>query len=168
MVTVFTFKISVLLFSYAVTSDSLRPHGLQHTCLPRPSPFPGVGSNSCPLSRWCHPNISSSVVHFSSHIQFFPVSGSFLISLLFTSGGRSIRVSASVPVLPMNIQDWFPLGLNAFISLQSRGLFRVFSNTTVRRHQFFGSQLSLWSSSHNRTFSSIFFPHLKPLHEATT
>ena len=152
MVTVFTFKISILLFTHSVMSDSLWPDGLQHTRLPCPSPFPGVGSNSCPLSRWWHTNISSSVVPFSSHVQSFPTPGSFLISLLFTSGGQGIGISASVSVLPMNSQDWFPLGLTGLISLQSRGLFRVLSNTTVRRHQFFGSQLSLWSSSHNRTW----------------
>ena len=168
MITVFTCKISILLFTHSVMSDSLQPDGLQHTWLPCPSPFPGVGSNSCPLSRWWHTNISSSVVPFSSHVQSFPTPGSFLISLLFTSGGQGIGISASVSVLPMNIQDRFPLGLTGLVSLQSRGLLRVLSNTTVRRHQFFGSQLSLWSSSHNRTFSSIFFPHLKPLHEATT
>ena len=120
MITVFTCKISILLFTHSVMSDSLQPDGLQHTRLPCPSPFPGVGSNSCPLSRWWHTNISSSVVPFSSHVQSFPTPGSFLISLLFTSGGQGIGISASVSVLPMNIQDWFPLGQTGWISLQSR------------------------------------------------
>ena len=107
---------------------------------PCPSPTPGVYSNSCPSSRWCHPTISSSVIPFSSHL--YPASGSFPVSQFFTSGGQSIRVSASALVLPKNIQDWFPLGLTGLISLQSRGLSRVFSNTTVQKHQFFGAQLS--------------------------
>ena len=114
-------------------SISLQPHGLQHARPPCPSPTPRDYSNSCPLSRWCHPTISSSVVPFSSRLQSFPASGSFLMSQLFTSGGQSIGASASV--LPMNIQDWFPLGWTAWISLQSKGLSRVFSNTTVQKHQ---------------------------------
>ena len=132
-----------LQFSHSVVSDSLRPHGLQHVRLPCPSPTPGAYSNSCPLSRWCHPTISSSVVPFSSLPQSFPASGPFPMSQLFTSGGQSLGVSASASVLPMNIQDWFPLGLSGLISLQSKGLSRVFSNTTVQKHQFFGTQLSL-------------------------
>ena len=119
-------------FSYSAVSNSLQPHGLQHTWLPCPSPSSAVCSNSCPLSQWCHPTISSSVIPFSSCLQFFPASGSFLpVSQLFSSGVQSIGVSASVRVLPMNIQDWFPLGLTGLISLQSKGLPRVFSKTTV-------------------------------------
>ena len=114
-------------------------HGLQHAGLPCPSPSPGACSNSCPLSQWWHPTISSSVVPFASCLQRFSASGFFLMSRLFTSGGRSIGVSASTSVLPMNIEDWFPLGLTCLISLQSKGLSRVFSSTTGRRHQFFGS-----------------------------
>ena len=129
-------------FSCSVVSDSLRPHGLQHTRLPCPSPTPGAYSNSCPLSLWCHPTISSSVVPFS-HPQSFPASGSFLMSQFFESGGQSIGASAPASVLPMSIQDWFPLGWTGWISLQSKGLSRVFSNTTVQKHQFFGAQLSL-------------------------
>ena len=124
-------------------SDSLRPQGLQHTRLPCPSSSPGACSNSCPLCQWCHPTISSSVVPFSSCLQSFPASGSFPIGQFFTSGGQSIGASASASVLLMNIQDWFPLGLIGLISLQSKGLSRVFSNTTVQKHQFFGAQLTL-------------------------
>ena len=120
----------------------LLPDGLQHARPPCPSPTPGVYSNSCPLSRWCHPTISSSVVPFS-RLQSFPASGSFPISQFFASGGQSIGVSASTSVLPMNIQDWSPLGWTGWISLQSKGLSRVFSSTTVQKHQFFGTQLSL-------------------------
>ena len=133
-------------FSCSVVSDSLRPHGLQHTRPPCPSPTPGVYPNSCPLSWWCHPTISSSVIPFSSCLQSFPASGSFQMSQLFTSGGQSIRVSASTSVLPMNIQDWSPLGWTDRISLQSKGLSRVFPNTIVQKHQFFGAQLSLQSA----------------------
>ena len=122
-------------------SNSLKPHGLQHARPPCPSPTPGDDSNPCPLSQWCHPTISSSLVPFSSHLQSFPASGSFPMSQFFTSGGQSIGVSASVH--PMNIQDWFPLGWTGWISLMSKGLSRVFSNTTVQKHQFFGTQLSL-------------------------
>ena len=113
-------------------SDSLRFHGLQHARLPYPSPTPRACSNWCPSSRWCHPTISSSVIPFSSHLQSFPASGSFQMSQLFTSGGRSIEVSASASVLSMNFEDWFPLGWTSWISLQSKGLSRVFSNTTVQ------------------------------------
>ena len=123
-----------LLFSCSVMSDSLWFNGLQHTSLPCSSPSPKVYSNSCPLSQWCHPTISSSVVPFSSHLQSFPASGSFLMSWLFASGGQSIRASASASVLPMNIQDWFPSGLTGLVSLQSRGLSRVFSSTIVWKH----------------------------------
>ena len=108
-----------------------------------PSPTPGIYSNSCPLSRWCHPAISSSIVLFSSCLQSFPASGSFQMSQLFALGGQSIRVSASASVFPMNTQDWSPLGWTVWISLQSKGLSRIFSNTTVQKHQFFSTQLSL-------------------------
>ena len=124
-------------FSHSVMSDSLQPHGLQHTRLPCPSPTPRACSNSCPSIQWCHPTISSSVVPLSSHLQSFPASGYFPMSQFFTSGGQSIGVSASASVLPKNIQDWFPLGLTDWISLQFKGLSRVFSNTTVQKHQFF-------------------------------
>ena len=129
-------------FSRSAVSESLQPHGLQYTRLPRPSSTPRASSNSCPLSQWCHPTISSSVIPFS-RLQSFPASGSFQMSQFFTSGGQSIGVSASASVLPMNIQDWFPIGLTGWFSLQSKGLSRVFSNTTVQKHQFFGTQLSL-------------------------
>ena len=128
------------------------PHGLQHARLPCPSSTPRVCSNSYPSSQWCHPTISSSVVPFSSCLQSFPASGSFPRSQSFPSGGQSIRGSASALVLPMNIQDWFPLGLTGLISLQSKGLSRVFSNTTVQKHQFFGAQPSSQSNSHIHTW----------------
>ena len=143
---------SVDQFSCSVMSDSLWPHESQHARLPCPSPTPRVHSNSCPLSRWCHPTISSSIVPFSSHLQSFPASGSFQMSQLFASGGQSVEVSASTSVLPMNTQDWSPLEWTGWISLQSKGLSRVFSNTTVQKHQFFGAQLSLWSNSHIHTW----------------
>ena len=130
-------------FSCSVVSDSLRPHELQHARPPCPSPTPRVHPDPCPSSRWCHPTISSSVVPFSSRLQSFPVSGSFPMSQLFTSGGQSIGVSASASVLPMNTQDWSPLGWTGWIALQCKGLSRVFSNTTVQKHQFFCAQLSL-------------------------
>ena len=123
-------------------SDSLWPHGLQHTRLPCPSPSPAVCSISCSSSQWCHPAISSSVIPFSSCLQSFPASGSFPMSQFFASGGQIIGISASASVLPMNIQDWFPLAWTGWISLQSKGLSRVFSNTTVQKHQFFNAQLS--------------------------
>ena len=129
-------------FSHSVVSDSLWPRGLQHARLPCLSPTPGAYSNSCPWSWWWHPTISSSVIPFSC-LQSFPASGSFPMSQFFTLGGKSIGVSASASVLSMNIQGWFPLGLTSLISLQSKGLSRVFSNTTVQKHQFFGAQLSL-------------------------
>ena len=122
-------------FSCSVVSDSLQPHGLQYGRPPCPSPTPGVYPNLCPLSWWCHPTISSSIIPFSSHLQSFPASGSFQMSPFFTSGGQSIGVSASALALPMNIQDWFPLGWSGWISLQFKGLSRVFFNTTVQKHQ---------------------------------
>ena len=140
--------ISSVQFSHSVLSDSLRPHGLQQNRPPCPSPIPGVYSDSCPLSQWCHPTISSSVVPFSSCPQSFPASESFQMSQLFTSGGQSIGVSASTSVLPVNIQDWSPLGWTGWISLQSKELSRIFTNTTLQKHQFFGTQLSLQSDSH--------------------
>ena len=133
----------LLQFSHWVVSDSLWPHEQQHARLPCPSPTPRVHSNSCPLSRWCHPTTSSSVTPFSSCSQSFPASGSFPMSQLFASDGQRIGVSASSSVLPMNIQDWFPLEWTGWISLQSKGLSRVFSNTTVQKHQILGTQLSL-------------------------
>ena len=139
-------------FSCSVMSESLQPHEQQHFRSPCPSPTPGVYPNSCPLSRWCHPAISSSVVPLSSCLQSFLTSGSFQMSQLFTSGGQSVGVSASISVLPMNIQDWFPLGLTGWIFFQSKGLSRVFSNTTVQKHQFFGAQLSSQSNSHIHTW----------------
>ena len=135
-------------FSRSVLSDSLRPHESQHTRPPCPSPTPRVHSNSCPLSRWCHPAISSSVFPFSSCPQSLPASEYFPMSQLFAWGGQSIRASPSASVLPMNIQDWSPLGWTGWISLQSKGPLRVFSNTSVQKHPFFSIQPSLWSSSH--------------------
>ena len=135
-----------LLLSCQVVSNSLQPHGLQHPSLHCSSLSPVVCSNLCSLSRWCHPNISSSVASFSSCPQSFPVSGSFTICQLFTSGGWSIGASASA--LPMRIQGWFPLGLTGLISLLSKGLLRVFFSTRIWKHQFFGTQPSLWSNSH--------------------
>ena len=130
-------------FSHSVMSNTLQPHGLQHTRPPCPSPTARIYSNSCPLSQWCHLTISSSVIPFSSHLQSFPSSGSFQMSQPLASGSQSIGVLASTSVLPMNIQDWFPLELTGWISLQSKGLSRIFSNTTIQKHQFFGAQLSL-------------------------
>ena len=130
-------------FSHSFVSDSLWPHEWQHTRPPCPSPTPGVHLNPCPLSQWCHPTISSSVVPFSFCLQSFPELGSFQMSQLFASSGQSIGVSASASVLPKNTQDWSPLGWTDWISLQSNGLSRVFSNTTVQKHQFFSTQLSL-------------------------
>ena len=146
-------RISSVQFSRSVVSNSLQPHGLQHARPPCPSPTLRVYPNSCPLSWWCHPTISSSVIPFSSCLQSFPASGSFPMSQLFASGGQSIGVSASTSVLPMNTQDRSPLGWTGWISLQSKGLSRVFSNTTVQKHQFFSAQLSLWSNSHIHTWS---------------
>ena len=133
--------------------DPFGRYGPQHTRPPCPSPTPGVYSNSCPLSRWCHPTISSSVIPFSSsHLQSFPASGSFQMSQLFASGGQSIGVSASASVLPMNTQDWSPSEWTGWISLQSKGLSGVFSNTTVQKHPFFSAQLSLLFNSHIHTW----------------
>ena len=126
-------------FSRSVMSNSLWPHELQHTRPPCPSPTPRVHSNSCPLSQWCHPAISSSIIPFSSCPQFFQVSGSFLMSQLFAWDGQSIGVSALASVLPQNTQDWSPLGWTGWICLQSKGLSRVFSNTTVQKHQFYST-----------------------------
>ena len=136
-------------------SDSLWSHGLQHARLLCPSLSPGVCSNSCPLSWWCHPTISSSVAPFSSCPWSFPPSGSFPMSHLFISGGQSTGASTSASVLPMNIQSWFPLGLTGLISLLSKGLSTIFSRTTVQKHQFFSAQPSLWSNSHIGTGKTI-------------
>ena len=147
-----TWKKDSVQFSRSVVSDFLRPHESQHARHPCPSPTPGVHSNSCPSSWWCHLAISSSVIPFSSCPQSVPASGSFPVSQLFTWGGQSIGVSASASILPMNTQDWSPLGWTGWISLQSKGLSRVFSNTTVQKHQFFGAQLSSQSNSHIHTW----------------
>ena len=130
-------------FSHSVVSNSLQPHELQHARPPCPSPTPRVHPNPCPLSQWCHLTISSSVIPFSSCLQSFPTSGSFQMSQLFASAGQNIGVSASTSVLPMNTQDWSPLGWTGWIFLQSKGLSKVFSNTTVQKYQFFCAQLSL-------------------------
>jgi len=139
-------------FSRSVVSNSLRPHESQHARPPCSSPTPRVYPNSCPSSQWCHPAISSSAVPFSSCLQSLPASESFPMSQLFTWGGQSIGVSALTSVLPMNTQDRSPLGWAGWISLQSKGLSRVFSNTTVQKHQFFGAQLSSQSNSHIYTW----------------
>ena len=139
-------------FSHSAVSDSLQFHDSQHTRPPCQSPTPRVHPNSCPSSRWCHPAISSSVVPFSSCLQSLPASGSFPMSQLFAWGGQSIGVSASASVFPMNTQDWSPLGWTGWTSLQSNGLSRVFSNTTVQKHQFFGTQLSSQSNFHIHTW----------------
>ena len=133
-------------FSLSVMSNSLQPHGLQHTRLPCPSPTPRAFSNSCSLTWWCHPTISSSLVPFSSCLQSFPAPGSFPMSRFIASGGQSIGTSALASVLPVNIQGWFPLG--KIFSSQFKGISRVFSSTTVQKHQFFSTQLSSWSNSH--------------------
>ena len=138
--------------SHEVMPHSLQPHEKKHARLPCPSPTSGSCSNSCPLSWWWHPTISSSVIPLSSCLQFFSASGCFQMSQLFTSGGQSIGASASASILPVSIQDWFPLGLTGWISLQSKGLSRAFSNTTIQKHQFFGSQPSFWSNSHIYTW----------------
>ena len=132
---------------------SLWPHGLQHVWPPCPSPTPGVYSNSCPLSRWYHPTISFSAFPFSSHLQSFPASGAYQMSQLFTSGGQSIGVSASASVLPMNIQNWFPLGWTSWISLQSKGLSRVFSNSVV------------FKSINSSVLSFLYSPTLTSIHD---
>ena len=132
--------------------DSLWPHEPQHTRPPCPSPTPGVYPNSCPLNWWRHPTISSSVIPFSSCLQSFPTSGSFQMSQLFPSGGQNAGVSASISALPMNTQNWSPLEWTDWISLHSKGLSRVFSNTTVQKHQISSAQLSLYSNSHIHTW----------------
>ena len=137
------FRTPAVQFSRSVMSDSLWPHGLQHARLPCPSPTPRAYSHSGALSQWCHPTISSSVIPFSSQLQSFPASKSFQMSQFFSLGGQSIGVSAVASVLPMNIQDWFPLGWTGWLSLQSKGLSGVFSNTTAQKHQLFVTQLSL-------------------------
>ena len=142
-----TEQLAVQLLSHVWLWD---PMGLQHTRPPCPSPSPRVYSDSCPLSRWCHPSISFSVILFSSCPQSFPASGSFQMSWLFMSDGQSIAASASASVLPMNIQGWFLLEWTGLISLQSKGLSRVFSNTTVQRHQFFGTQPFILSKTKAR------------------
>ena len=139
-------------YSCSVVSDSLWPHESQHARPPCPSPTPRVYSNSCPSCWGCHPAISSSVIPFSSCPQSLPASGSFPMSQFFPSGGQNIGVSASASVLPMNTQDWSPSGWTGWISTQSKGLSRVFSNTTVQKHQFFGTQLSSQSNSHIHTW----------------
>ena len=149
-------------FSRSVVSDSLRPHELQHARPPCPSTTPRVYPNSCPSSQWCHPAISSSVIPFSSCPQFLPASGSFPISWLFAWGGQNIGVSALASVLPMNTQDQSPLGWTSWISLQSKGLSRVFSNTTVQKHQCFSAQLSsaLYPTSFHIILHALVAPNL--------
>ena len=139
-------------FSHSVMCNCLLPHRLQHSRLPSPSQTPRACSNSCPSSQWCHPTISSSVIPFFSCLQSFPESGSFPMSQFFALVGQSIGVSASASVHPMAIQDWFSLGLIGSISLLSKGLSRVFSDTAVQKYQFFGAQPSLWSNSHIHTW----------------
>ena len=142
-------------FSCSLVSSALRPRGLQHTRPPCPSPTPGVYWNSWPLSQWCHPTISSSVFPFSSRLQSFPASGVFPMSQFFASGGQNIGVSASASVLPMNFQDWFPLEWAGWISLQSKGLSRVFSNTTIQKHQFSPTQTFLGKRQEEILISSF-------------
>ena len=146
-----TFYYSVK-FSPSVLYDSLQTHEPQRTRSPCPSPTPGVYSSSCLLTQWCHPTVSPSVVLFSFFPQSLPASGSFQMSQLFAWGGQSIGVSAAASILPMNTQDWSPLGWTGWICLQSEGLSRVFSNITVQKHQFFSTQLSLQSNSHIHTW----------------
>ena len=146
------FQFSSVQFTRSVLSNYLRPHEPQHPRLPCPWPTPGVHPNPCPLSRWCRPTITSSVIPFSSCLQSFPTSGSFPMSQFFTSGGQSIGVSASTSVLPINTQGWFPLGWTGWIFLQSKGLSRVFSNTTIQKNQFFRTQLFLYYNSHIHTW----------------
>ena len=160
-------KYSVVVVQSLSCVDSLRPHRLQHARIPCPSPTPGAYSNSCPWSEWYHPAISSSVISFSSSLQSFPASGSFPVSWLFASRDQSIGASSSASVLPMNIQGWFSLGLTGLIFLQSKGLSRVFSNTTVQKHQFFSAQLSLQVNSHIRTWPAFFMVQLWHLYMTT-
>ena len=147
-----TVTFSSVQFSHSVVSNPLWPHESQHVRPPCPSPTPRVHLNSCPSSRWCYPVISSSVISFSSCPQSLPASGSFPISQFFASSGQSFGASASASVLPMNIQDWFPLEWTGWISLLSKGLSRIFSNTAVQKHLFFSAQLSLWSTCHIHTW----------------
>ena len=149
------FPQSSVQFSRSVLSDSLQSHELQHAIPPCPTPTPEVHPNSCASSQWCHPAISSSIIPISSCPQSLPASKSFPMSQLFTWGGQSIGVSALASVLPMNTQDWSPLGWTGWISLQSKGLSRVFSSTTVQKHQFFGTQLSSESNSYIHTWPLI-------------
>ena len=144
--------VSSVQFSHSVMSDSLQSHESQHSRPPCPSPTPEIYQNSCPSSQWCHPAISSSVIPFSSCPQCLPASGSFPVSQLFACGGQSIGVSASASALAMKTQDWSPVGWTGWISLQSKGLSRVFSNTTVQKHQFFSTHLSSQSNSHIHTW----------------
>ena len=148
-------QFSSVQFSRSVVSDCLQPHEPQDARPPCPSPTPRVYQNPCPSSWWCHPTISSSVIPFSSCPQSFPASGSFQMSQLFASGGQSSGVSASTSVLPVNIQDWSPLEWTGWISLQSKGLSRVFSNTTVQKHQFFGAQLSLENTKSKTAYHGL-------------
>ena len=148
----FYFSLCSVQFSHSVVSNYLQPYESQHARPPCPSPIPGVHPNSCPLSQWCRPTISSSVVPFSSCSQSLPASGSFPMSQLFASSGQRTRVSASASVLPMNTQAWSPLGWTGWISLQPKGLSRVFSSTTVQKHQFFSAQPSSQSNSHIHTW----------------
>ena len=148
------YNLSSVQFSPSVMSDFLQPHGQQQTRLPCLSPTLGACSYSCPLSRWCHPTISSSVVPFSC-LQSCPASGSFPKTQFFASDGQSIETSASASVLPMNIQDWFPIGWTGLISLQSKGISRVFSNTTVQKHQYSILSFSLWSNCHIHVTTGI-------------
>ena len=146
----FQSDVNIQFISVTQSCLTLQPHESQHARPPCPSPAPGIHPNSCPSGWWCHPAMSSSVIPFSSCPQSLPASESFPMSQLFASGSQSIGASSSV--LPMNIQDWFPLGLPGWISLQSKGLSRVFSNTTVQKHQFFSTQPSLWSNYHIHTW----------------
>ena len=139
-------------FSHSVVSDSLRPHGLQHTRPSCPSPISRIHPNSSPLSQWCHPTFSSSVIPFSSCPHSFPASGSFQMSQLFASGAKILEFQLQHQSFQMNTQDWSFFGWTGWISLQSKGLSRVFSNTTVQKHQFFSTQLSLWSNSNIHTW----------------
>ena len=145
-------SISSVQFSHSVMSDSLQPHGLQHARVPVHHQLPEPTQTHVHHIRWCHPTISSSVVPFCSRLQSFQALGSFPINCLYASGGQSTGASASASVLPMNMQDWFPLGWTGWIFLQSKELSRAFSNTTVQKHQFFDTQLSLWSNSHIHTW----------------
>ena len=159
------FKSVLFLFSHSVMFNSLRPHSLQHTRLPYPSLTPRVCSNSCSLTRWYYPTISSSVIPFSSCLQSFPASGSFPMSQPFTSDGQSTGASASASLLPRNIQGWFPVGLTGLISKLSKRLSRVFSSTTVQKHQVFGAQPSLWSNSHTHTWLHVCWRKVIPINQ---